>query len=177
MDPRTTIVEAIQALDDLPKVRQIEAVSGVVNAQVLQQSTQRTPALLVGLLQRQIVEDSNRPWFELQDKLVIYVLCADAKQDDRDSQAIALVDYLIGALLLPRCEVQKPSIEAQNLFSAPMGRGNIALWALTWRERNDAREFADVEALGKLVHTSLPEPEFTHMLIDNEAETEADTNT
>ena len=177
MDPRTAIVEAIQALGDLPKVRQIEAVSGVVNAQVLQQTSKRTPALLVGLLQRQIVEDKNRPWYETQDKLVIYVLCADAKQDNRDSQAIALIDYLIAALLLKRCGVDIPSIEAQNLFSAPMERGNVALWALTWRERNDAREFQDVEALGKLVHTSLPEPEFTHTLIDNEAETEADTNT
>ena len=171
MDPRTAIVEAIQALDALPKVRQIEAVSGVVNAQVLQQSTQRTPALLVGLLQRKIIDNKTRPWFDLQDKLVIYALCADAKQDNRDDQAIALVDYLIAALLLKRCGVDRPSIEAQNLFSAPIERSNIALWALTWRESNDARVFADVEALGKLVHTSLPEPEFTYTLIDNETET------
>ena len=131
MDIRPHIVERIQELN-IPA--SVEVASGrFTEATMKRYSTRKTVSLLVAVLAIRVAAHEDSGVIGYRQQPVVYVIASDIQQDARDSMALDAIEPVINSLLA-NDNIERASINSQNLYSYTVGNRNVAIWSIQWTE-------------------------------------------
>lgn len=123
----------------LPDLRACEAHPGPVTREEIARFSRQTPAVLTACVGAAAVEEYGDGRADADLQLAAFVLAGDRAALPRDRAALAVVEGVLewlpgfrpggGVIAGPPRQVR-----AENLFSGPLDRTGIALWAVSWRQ-------------------------------------------
>ena len=120
-----------------PKLN-VSAYQGRFDLDELKRLSIRLPALQIAILSIDNVETVETDERDMRLQLAAFVLTRDHKRLEREAAALAIVERL--ALLIPyqRWNYSKAliptNLQVDNLFSGPIDKQGVALWAVSWQQ-------------------------------------------
>lgn len=133
---RDAIVATLHAA--FPVLPSVEGHGGRFDLPELQRMGAQTPALRVVVLQVPEAMDSAAGSFDLAAEIAVFVVTRDAPQKPKDAAALATVSQLLTVIPGNRWGLDfidhPETVRADNLYSAPLDKVGIALWAISWRQ-------------------------------------------
>ena len=123
----------------LPDLRACEAHRGPVTSREVARLSKRAPAVLAACLGVTAAAETGDRRVDATLRLAAFVLTADRAGLPRDRAALsvveALLEYLPGFHPGAGLPAGAPEgLRAENLFSGPLDRTGVALWAVSWRQ-------------------------------------------
>ena len=123
----------------LPDLRACEAHRGPVTSREIARFSKRAPAVLAACLGVTAAAETGDRRVDATLRLGAFVLTADRAGLPKDRAALAVVEGLLEYLPgfhpgagIPAGEPE--GLRAENLFSGPLDRTGVALWAVSWRQ-------------------------------------------
>ena len=123
----------------LPDLRACEAHRGPVTGGEIARLSKRAPAVLAACLGVAAAAETGDRRVDARLRLAAFVVTADRVGLPKERAALAVVEGLLEYLpgFHPGAGLPAGSAEdlrAENLFSGPLDRTGVALWAVTWRQ-------------------------------------------
>lgn len=123
----------------LPDLRACEAHRGPVTGGEIARLSKRAPAVLAACLGVAAAAETGDRRVDARLRLAAFVVTADRVGLPKDRAALSVVEGLLEYLpgFHPGAGLPAGSAEdlrAENLFSGPLDRTGVALWAVTWRQ-------------------------------------------